>query len=193
MAPVSPQVDPPVTTINPPQTPVAGPVEPAGSWSLFNLLATILAVILLIVFFIKYFFDRSKEEFYEEEPLDAQLWAALTPEQRAQYQARRAADYQTWLSERQRDVSRHKVLYVNAPVLLIVGAALVEALVVLFLTQDFGEGMLVVDNWSVLFALIIFIQLFGPMVAAAIHNSRRVNQQRLATAQPPVSISNPTD
>jgi uncharacterized repeat protein (TIGR02543 family) len=157
--------------------------EPATGWALFDLLATILSLILLVVFFIKFFFDRPREEEYEEEPIDAQLWDAMTPEQRAQYQARREADYQTWQADQQRKTTRQKALYVNAPVLLIVGTAFVEALVMLFATQHFDMLMSIVGTYSVIFALILFVQLLTPMVAAIIRNNRRENQ-KLGPSQP---------
>jgi hypothetical protein len=151
-----------------------------SGWSLFDLLATILALVLLVVFFIRFFFDRPRDEEYEEEPVDVQLWEAMTPDQRAQYQTRREADYQAWQIDQQRKNNRQKALFVNAPVLLIVAAALVEALIVLFTTQDFALGMSIVDDYSVIFALVLFVQLLTPMVAAIIRNNRRDNQQRAA-------------
>jgi uncharacterized repeat protein (TIGR02543 family) len=166
-------------------TPPLANNEPAVGWALFDLLATILALILLVVFFIKFFFDRPRDEEYEEEPIDSQLWEAMTPEQRAQYQARREVEYQTWLADRQHKANRQKSLYVNAPVVLIVGVALVEALIVLFTTQHFELNMSIVDDYSVIFALIIFVQLLTPMVAAIIRNTHRENQnQKTGSAQP---------
>jgi hypothetical protein len=100
----------------------------------------------------------------------------MTPEHRAQYQARREADYQTWLADQHKKANRQKALYVNLPVLLIVGAALVEALVILFYTQSFGPVMTIVDDYSVIFILILFVQLLTPMVAAIIRNNRRISQ-----------------
>jgi hypothetical protein len=177
------------TTIEEEETPetIVEPEPPLGDttpgWSLFDLLATILSLLLLVVFFIKFFYDRPRDEDYEEEPIDAQIWDAMTPEQRAQYQARREADYQAWQADQQKRGSRHKALFVNAPVLLIVGAALVEAVVVLALTQDFTKGWTIVDAYSVIFALIVFVQLLAPMVAAIIRNSRRDNQETLAPGE----------
>jgi uncharacterized repeat protein (TIGR02543 family) len=164
------------STIEPTPTPAAP--EPDLAWSLFDLLATILAALLLIVFLIKFFFDRPRDETYEEEPIDIQLWATMSPEQRAQYQARRESDYQVWLSDQQRAATRLKTLFVNAPVLLIVGAGLVEALIVLFASQNFSGTMVIVDNLSVVFAAVVFVQFLTPMVAAVIHNNRRANQRQ---------------
>jgi hypothetical protein len=153
-----------------------GSNEPLAGWSLFNLLAAILSLLLLVFLFVKFFLDRPRTEEYEEEPTDAQLWAAMSPEQRAQYQARRESDYQAWLADRQRHANRQRALFVNAPVLLIAAAAFVESLMVLFTTQDFSLNMIIVDNYSVVFALIVFVQLLTPMVAAIIRNGRRENQ-----------------
>ena len=173
------------TRIEPTTSPTTNVPEP--TWSLFDLLATIVALLLLVAFVIKYFFDRPRDEDYEEEPIDAQLWAAMTPDQRAQYQARRESDYQAWFNDQQRRSSMRKAMFVNAPVLLIVGTALVEALIVLGMTQDFGATMKPVDDLSVIFAAVIFVQLLTPMVAAVIHNNRRVAQQSSRPAQPPLT------
>jgi hypothetical protein len=157
-------------------TPVE-PATPATGWALFNLLAAILVLLLLVVFFIRFFFDRPKDEEYEEPFLDGKRWEAMTAEQRAQYRARREADYQLWLANQQRKETRQKVLFVNVPVLLIAGVALVEALIVLFSLQDFSLNMSIVDKYSTLFALIVFVQLLSPMVAAVIHNNKRGPQK----------------
>ena len=183
--PTTPAPEP--TKVEPAPVPTTNASEP--SWSLFNLLATIVALLLLVAFFIKFFFDRPRDEEYEEEPIDAQLWAAMTPDQRIQYQARRELDYQTWLNDQQRRNGMRKAMYVNAPVLLIVGAALVEALIVLGMTQDFGATMKPVDDLSVIFAAVVFVQLLTPMVAAVIHNNRRIAQQPSRPAQLPLSPS----
>jgi uncharacterized repeat protein (TIGR02543 family) len=177
----TPMASNPSTEIEEAQTPTASPAT--SGWSLFNLLATILSLLLLMAFFIKFFFDRPREEEYEEEPIDAQLWEAMSPDQRAQYQARREADYQSWLVEQQKRETRHKAMFVNAPVLLIVGLALVEALILLFTTQNFTSTMSIVDNYSVPFSFVLFVQLLTPMVAAAIRNSRRSDDQQ-APGQP---------
>jgi hypothetical protein len=154
--------------------------EPTNGWSLFNLIAVILALFLLVAFFIRFFFNRPRAKGFEDEPLDAALWESMTPEQRAQYQAQRDAEYQAWQTEQYRNEARPKVLLVNAPVLLIAAAALIEALIVLFSTQDFTGPMVIVDDYSVVFALVVFVQLLAPMVAATVHNSRQ------GGAQPPV-------
>jgi hypothetical protein len=180
---VAEEIEEPVvpTTINTPEPPLAA-ADPG--WSLLNLLATILAGLLLVVFFIKFFFDRPRDEEYEEEPIDAQLWEAMTPDQRAQYQARREADYQAWLAEQQRKVNRPRILFVNAPVVLIVAAAMVEGLIVLLMTQNFGAPMQAVDNYSVIFALILFVQLLAPMVAAILRNNKQNKKTPPAPTQP---------
>jgi uncharacterized repeat protein (TIGR02543 family) len=167
---------------------VTPPLASGGSastgWALFDLLATILALLLLVACFVKFFFDRPRVEEYEEESIDAQLWEAMTPDQRAQYQAHREAEYQTWLVERQIKANRQKAAFVNLPVLLIAGTALVEALLVLFTTQHFELNMSIVDDYSVIFALVVFVQLLTPMVAAIIHNNHRENQRLREPVQP---------
>jgi uncharacterized repeat protein (TIGR02543 family) len=165
-------------------TPPLASNESETGWALFDLLATVLALILLVVFFVKFFYDRPRVEEYEEEPINSQLWEAMTPEQRAQYQARREAAYQMWLAERERKANRQKAVFVNAPVLLTIGVALVEALLVLFNTQHFELNMSIVDDYSVIFALIVFVQVLTPLVAAIIYNSVRENQRAQESTQP---------
>jgi hypothetical protein len=166
-----------------PETTPTGSNEPLEGWSLFNLLATIVSLLMLVFFFIKFFLNRPRIEEYEEEPVDSQLWAAMSPEQRTQYKARREADYQTWLADRQLHANRQRALFVNAPVLLIAAVAFIEALIMLIMTQDFSLNMIIVDNYSVIFALIVFVQLLTPMVAAIIRNGRGENQPPQAAPQ----------
>jgi uncharacterized repeat protein (TIGR02543 family) len=159
------------------------------TWSLFDLIATVLTALLLVVFAIKFFFDRpKKDDEYEELPIDAQQWAAMTGEQRAQYQARRDAEYQAWYDEHERNENRPKSLFVNLPVLLIAVIAVVEALILWFTTQVFDTTMVIVDGFSVLFALILFVQLLAPMVAAIIRNNRNTNKAITAEQRPKPAV-----
>jgi uncharacterized repeat protein (TIGR02543 family) len=174
----------PPTTITETEPPLASPTSTSG-WSIFNLLAGILSLLMLLFYVIKFFFDRSRSEEYEEEPVDAQLWAAMSPEQRAQYQARRESDYQAWLADQQKNANRQKVLFINAPVLLIAIAAFIEAMIILFTTQTFTLDWTLVDDYSVIFALILFVELLTPMVAAIIRNGRKDPQQPQAAGQAP--------
>ncbi|MDR1082265.1 MAG: DUF5011 domain-containing protein [Coriobacteriales bacterium] len=148
-----------------------------AGWSLFNLVVMCLALVLLVVFFIRYFFDRSRNEEYEEETLDSELWEVMTPEQRAQHRAQREADYQAWFAHQQKKASRQRVFLVNVPVLLIATAALIEGLIVLLASQDFALSMRAFDSYSLVFALILTAQLLTPLVAAFIHNSNQKAKQ----------------
>ncbi len=150
----------------------AGTTEPF-TWALLNVIAAILSLLLLLVFAIKTFFDRPKDEEYKEEPIDAEFLASMTPEQREQYQMRREADYQAWQADQQQQNSKAKTMFVNAPVLLIAGLAFVEAVILLLMFSNFEGRMVLLDNWTVVFALILFVQLLTPMVAAVIHNNLR--------------------
>jgi hypothetical protein len=161
------------TPIAPETPPLSLPTPEPTFWSLFNLIAAILSLLLLLVFAIKLFFDRPKNEEYEEEAVDSEFIAIMTPDQREQYQRRREADYQTWLADQERENKKQKAFFVNLPVLLIAGLAFVEAFILLFMTQDFYGIMQFVDSFSVIFALILFVQLITPMVAAVIHNSNK--------------------
>jgi hypothetical protein len=131
---------------------------------------TILAALLLAMLTFKFFFSRAQKREYEEEPIDAQVWTAMSQEQRAQYQARREADYQAWLDSSSIDENRPRALHVNVLVLLIVAAAFIEALIVLLSTQDFGLAMTFVDKYSVIFVTAVFVQVLAPLVAATIRN-----------------------
>jgi hypothetical protein len=69
----------------------------------------------------------------------------------------------------------NKYYYVNLPVLLISVVALIEAIVVLLITQDFAGEMLILDSYSLVFLLALFVAIIAPLVAAA---TRRIYQQR---------------
>jgi hypothetical protein len=73
--------------------------------------------------------------------------------------------------------------------LLIAAAAFAEALIMLFITQNFSLNMTAVDNYSVLFALIVFVQLLTPLVAAIILNGRRETQPLQPAPQPAPAVS----
>jgi hypothetical protein len=171
-------------------TPLVASTEDSRGWSLFDLIATILALLLLVAFFIRFFFDRPKEKGFEGEPCNRALWESMTPEQRAQYQAKRDAEYQVWQAEQHRKAARPKTLLVNIPVLLIAAAALIEALIVLFSTQDFAGPMTIVDDYSVAFAVVVFVQLLAPLVAAALHNNRQEGLRLSSSPRLPFSEDN---
>jgi Flp pilus assembly protein TadB len=139
-------------------------------------MASLLALLLLLFFSIKFFLNRSKSEEYEEEPIDEKLLAAMSPDQRAQYQARRKSAYRAWLIAQQKEAKRQRVLRVNLPALFIVAVAFIEAVVILFATQDFSLDWVFADIYAVIFAMFLFVQLLTPLVAASIHNGRRENQ-----------------
>jgi hypothetical protein len=159
------------------KTPLVSEAQPHG-WSLFDLVAAILALLVFVIAFMRLVFGRLRDEEYEEEAIDAQLWEAMSPEQRAQYQARREAEFQAWLAARQRRDNKPKALYVNPIVLLVIGLALVGAAVMLFFFQDFTASMSVVDDYSVIFALALLVQILAPLVAGIIYNNRRAAQNQ---------------
>jgi uncharacterized repeat protein (TIGR02543 family) len=85
---------------------------------------------------------------------------------------------------------RNRALYVNLPVLLVGLIALVETGILLFTTQDFAAEMAVFDSYSVIFALIVFVLLLAPMVAAAgetrhYNSLYRAHQPQTSGSQPP--------
>jgi uncharacterized repeat protein (TIGR02543 family) len=86
---------------------------------------------------------------------------------------------------------KNQAMYVNLPVLLVSIIALIETAILLFTTQDFTAAMTTFDQFSVVFALIVFVLLFAPMVAAAFEahsNNRRYSQPaQQAQAQTPAS------
>jgi uncharacterized repeat protein (TIGR02543 family) len=153
---------------------------PGAGWALLNLLATILSLLLLIGFLIRFFFDRPRDEQYRETPIDADVLDRMTTRQRTRYEARRRANYQAWLDDRYHRESRSRIVAVNLPVLLIVATSLVEALVVLLMTQTFTAAMTIVDDYSVIFILVVFVQVLTPLVAAILRSNRRESRQ-LAT------------
>jgi uncharacterized repeat protein (TIGR02543 family) len=182
------------TTITPDDTPltVAPPTPEPTFWSLFNLIAAILSLLLLLVFVVKLFFDRPKNEEYEEEAVDSEFIAVMTPDQREQYQKRREADYRAWLADQEKENKKQKALFVNLPVLLVAGLAFVEMVILLLMTQDFYGAMQLVDNFSVIFALVLFVQLVTPMVAAVIYNNNKEKRAARYRQQANVLDSNVT-
>jgi uncharacterized repeat protein (TIGR02543 family) len=91
---------------------------------------------------------------------------------------------------------KKSALYVNLPVLLVGVIALVETAVLLFTTQDFAAAAKSFDQFSVVFALIVFVLLFAPMVAAALETHSNIRRSNLpaakqAPAQPAASTPQP--
>jgi uncharacterized repeat protein (TIGR02543 family) len=163
---------PVVNVNNTPAAPVATKTAPTD-WSLFDLLAVILAGLLLIFCLIKFFFDRRKDEEYVEEPIDSVQWAAMTPDQRAALMFRRESERQNFEADQNRKSNKARYYYVNLLVLLIVAALFVEALVMLFLTQDFSLPMTFWDKYSWIFALVFMVALIVPSIAAVLRRSGR--------------------
>jgi uncharacterized repeat protein (TIGR02543 family) len=184
------------TSIDNAAVPLAGQGS-QSTWSLFNLIATVLALLLVVVFVVRFFFDRPRKDAYVETPIDEGVWAAMTAEQRKQLQARREAERQAWMVWQQTYTSRQKLLYVNLPVLLVAMLALVEAVVMYLATQTIQSSMVFVDDYSVLFTLIVFVQLLVPVVAAAFHNNKMADQRQeqgaASVATPPQAAGAPQD
>ncbi|MCL1879248.1 MAG: DUF5011 domain-containing protein [Actinomycetia bacterium] len=173
-----------LTDIGGDTTPLGGPTP--THWSLFDLIATIVAALLLVIFFIKFLLDRRKKgDNYEEQPIDQEQWAKMTPEQRASYVARIESDRKAYYAEQQEKQNKQKALYVNAPVLLIVAAAFVEALIVLLATQDFTAQRVIFDQYSVPISLAVFVQLIAPMIGALVQ--RRNRGGNAPSERPPVT------
>jgi branched-subunit amino acid transport protein len=165
-------------TVTTTPTTVAEPVtdDSPQSWSLFNLLATILAGLLLIFCLVKFFFGRRRDDDeYEEEPIDPVQWAAMAPDQRVALMVSRENDRLNFRKKLAKENQKGKHYYINLLVLLIVAAGFVESLVMLLLTQDFSLPMVFCDKYSWIFALIFFAALIVPAIAAVLHKSNDSN------------------
>jgi len=167
----TPTVDIPDTT-----TP-KDPGTSINTWSLFNVCATILALLLTLFFLIRYFIDRKKPEEYEEETIDWNEVATMSPERQAALMARREEQKQAFYEEQEAKQNKEKAFYVNAAVLLIVAAAFVESLIILLTTSNFYAKMVVTDVYSIPLSLIVLLQLITPMVAAMLKKRNQSNIQ----------------
>jgi uncharacterized membrane-anchored protein len=88
-----------------------------------------------------------------------------------------------WRSREDEDEAmRYEFVHVNVAVLIIAGAALVEAVTTLFLTQDFVGPVVTFDIYTVVFGFMLAIALVAPVLMAMIVNSQRSQryQQLLA-------------
>ena len=88
-----------------------------------------------------------------------------------------------WRSREDEDETmRYEFIHVNIAVLVIAGAALVEAVTTLLLTQEFKGPMASFDLYTVVFGFMLAIALVAPVLMALIVNSQRSHryQQLLA-------------
>jgi uncharacterized repeat protein (TIGR02543 family) len=109
----------------------------------------------------------------------------------AMYITKRAFDH-PWRDDYEEE-RRPRALHINALVLIIAAGAFIESLVILFLTQNFGGSMTsVVDSYSVIFALAVFVQVLAPLVAAVIRSSRLETKQLQIERQPAVASGDMT-
>jgi hypothetical protein len=163
--------EPPLTEPEP-DTTASDPVTPEElTWALMNVIGPIASVFLFLLSMVKFFYDRSrKNERYTEEPVLPEELAAMTPERRAIFLACREENHASWLDEQRQKENKAKMLHVNGPVLLISGAAIIESLIVLFASSNFGGGMALTDGFSFGIFLVLIIQLVAPIIAAVIRN-----------------------
>ncbi|MCL1879245.1 MAG: DUF5011 domain-containing protein, partial [Actinomycetia bacterium] len=147
----------------------AAPAPLPRQWSLFNLCVAILSLILLAALAIKYPIDRRGMKEYQEKPIDQEQWLKMTREQRAAFAACLEHDRRAFKAEQQEKINRPRVVYVNAPVLLIAVAIFVEIVVVILATQDFTSQKVIFDQYSITLSLAVFLQLLVPMVSAVLH------------------------
>jgi uncharacterized repeat protein (TIGR02543 family) len=112
------------------------------TWSLLDLLLTIATGLLLVFYVVKFFIDRKKDKDLEEEDVD---WRADT---------------------------KQRSFRVSLPVLVIGLIGLIEALIILFATQDFDTTMALVDQYTVIFSVILFVLLVIPVILAMRHNQK---------------------
>ena len=184
-------VAPPVTVAEPtknyePETPLAAPEE--KTWSLFDLCLVILSFVLLLGCLVKFFYDRRKSGSYEEKPISQSEWSVLTPEERGALFMRRENERKEH-QEKQRRQSKEKMFYVNGVALLVGLVVFVEALIILFATQDFSAKMVVVDDYSIALSLVVMVQLIAPMAAAMLKNRGKGTDERESMQYPEQIVS----
>ncbi|MDO4889815.1 MAG: MBG domain-containing protein [Coriobacteriaceae bacterium] len=145
-----------------------------GSWSLFDLLATLLMLIVAIVLAIGAIGRKRKgdEEEDEEENAAAESEAAAASDvsqdqapatEPASVTAYAATEEQAEADEEEDEdpqvVKRHRVKRLVAIILAIL------AVVLLLLTQDFTQPMTWFDQWTIVFAIMLLVQLVVALLA----------------------------
>jgi uncharacterized repeat protein (TIGR02543 family) len=142
-----------VTTEPQEVTPIPAPTTPTTqapqtNWALLDLLFTIASALLVLVYLVKFLVERKRENDEEYEEED---WRAET---------------------------KQKSFNVTIPAIVIAAAGFIEALIILLATQDFAASMILVDSYTVLFSVIVFVVLIIPIISAM-----RQNQKELALYQ----------
>ncbi|MCL1846764.1 MAG: DUF5011 domain-containing protein [Coriobacteriia bacterium] len=167
---------------------------PTTHWSLFNVIAVIVSLLLALLFLLRFFMDRRKDDTYDEEAIDWASLSAMTPERRAAVLARLEEDRQAQLDRQRAQERKERSFYVNAPALLIVAAAFIEALIILLTTSDFYAPQVITDSYSVPLSLIVLVQLAVPMIAAMLRNRGKGSSGTgtAGTTLPPQDVSAPT-
>jgi len=144
-----------------------------GSWSLFDLLATLLMLIVAIVLAIGAIGRKRKgdeEEDEEENAAESEAAAASDVSQDqapatepASVTAYAATEEQAEADEEEDEdpqvVKRHRVKRLVAIILAIL------AVVLLLLTQDFTQPMTWFDQWTIVFAIMLLVQLVVALLA----------------------------
>jgi uncharacterized repeat protein (TIGR02543 family) len=171
-----------VTPVTPISVPAAAP-QPSKSWSLIDLIFTILGVLLLMCYTTKFFFDRRDEQ---EKLREAQEAQAASEEAQAAEAPNKVPGAPvapsrvpgapgvpgtpgapSWM-----EPARQKLMQMTLPALLVSAAAVIESIAVLLLTQDFTSQMVLFDECTILFTLLLFVMLICPLVAAIRHSQR---------------------
>jgi uncharacterized repeat protein (TIGR02543 family) len=170
---VTPASDTPIVNVGPDHTPIAqiGDNEtPTANvltetvWALLDLIFALASLALLIFYVVKFFIerkeDKAKEKEQEENP-------------------------GTWKAS-----STQRIVHVSLPVLILAIVGVIEAAIILLATQDFTAKMAMVDDYTVIFAVISFVLLIVPIISALRQNQKDIleyqelqYQQRLLQLQ----------
>ena len=123
--------------------------QPDGNWSLFDLLATILATVLGIVMVIGLLGKRrNDDEEEDEEQANSEAMAAEQANVKAMAAEAEGADAEE--AEEEEDeatLKRHTIMRAIGVVIAI------ASIVLLLVTQDFTKPMTIFDVWSIVFAI----------------------------------------
>jgi len=111
-------------------TPLApGAGTGTGAWALLNLIATIVMVVLAVVMLVGMFGKRREDEDQDE------------------------AEYRSEEQDQEAQIKRHRIWRIAGIVLAVV------AVIVELLTSDFMQPMVMIDKWTIVFAILLVVQL----------------------------------
>ena len=145
---------PAVSSIDENENSLASGVE--GSWSLFDVIATVITALIALILGIGLFGRKRKDDDDDDDddpdnPDGSEAAAYATADE--------AAEEEDEEEDEGRVVKRRRALRILA---LIIGVAVI---ILLFLTQDFTQPMVLFDWWSIVFAIALVVQVIVAILA----------------------------